>query len=93
MDDDNGELRSYQVLSAFVNCTQQGRLPGCEYRFDDPNSQCINGREGSYVCACVYMYVCMNICSVNVRVCVCVCVCACACACMYVCVHACVHIM
>lgn len=55
--DDNGELRSYQVLSAFVDCTPQGRLPGCEYRFDDPDSQCITGREGS--CVCVYMYACM----------------------------------
>ena len=45
-----GRLESYQVLSAFVNCTQQGRLPGCEYRFDAPDAQCINGRKGLYVC-------------------------------------------
>jgi len=46
MDGGTGELRSYQVLSAFVSCSQQGRLPGCLYRFDDPDAQCIAGREG-----------------------------------------------
>jgi len=46
MDKGNGQLRSYQVLSAFVSCSQQGRLPGCRYEFDDEDSQCIDGREG-----------------------------------------------
>jgi len=53
MDGGNGELRSYQVLSAFVSCSQQGRLPGCRYEFDNEDAQCIDGREGVCVCACV----------------------------------------
>ena len=55
MNKDTGELDSYQVLSAFVDCTPQGRLPGCLYRFDDPNAQCIQGREGMCIlCTVVY---------------------------------------
>ena len=89
MNGGDGRLESYQVFSAFVNCTQQGRLPGCEYRFDDRDAQCIMGRKGvcvrARVCACVCVCVCVCACCVYVRACVCVCVRECVCVCECVC--------
>ena len=61
MDKGSGKLQSYQVLSAFVSCSQQGRLPGCRYEFDDEDAQCIDGRKGlSTVCVSVCLSVCLQ---------------------------------
>ena len=66
--DDNGVLQTHQVLSAFVSCTPQGRLPGCEFRFDKPNAQCIDGREGMCLCVvCVSVRVSVHACKVTLQ--------------------------
>ena len=34
------------AIPGFLNCTNEGNLPGCLYTFDDPDSQCADGRTG-----------------------------------------------
>ena len=45
---ENGARRlvTARVQPGYVNCTAQGRLPGCLFQFDDPDAQCRNGRQG-----------------------------------------------
>ena len=30
----------------FTSCDRVGRLPGCRFKFDDPDAQCSSGRAG-----------------------------------------------
>ena len=69
-------LITARVQPGYVTCQTQGRLPGCLFRFDDPDAQCREGRKG----VCVHACVC---------VCVCVCVHACMHVCVCVCYHLC----
>ena len=34
------------TLPGFLNCTRLGTLPGCLFKYDAPNEQCAEGREG-----------------------------------------------
>ncbi len=34
------------IVPGFLDCHGEGTLPGCEYRFDDPDWQCAPGRSG-----------------------------------------------
>lgn len=43
--EDNSPFFSTTV-PGFLNCTRAGTLPGCLYKFDQPNDQCAPGREG-----------------------------------------------
>ena len=40
-------LVTARVQPGYVICTSQGRLPGCLFKFDDPQAQCRDGRRGS----------------------------------------------
>ena len=48
-DDNDDQLFPLFTLPIFLNCTRDGGsdLPGCLYKYDSPNEQCSNGREGS----------------------------------------------
>ena len=39
-------LNTAKVQPGYLNCTLQGRLPGCLFQFDNINAQCTNGRTG-----------------------------------------------
>ena len=39
-------LITARVQPGYVNCTRQGRLPGCLFMFDNGTAQCREGREG-----------------------------------------------
>lgn len=41
-------LSTARVQPGYVDCDSQGRLPGCRFRFDDPNEQCRDGRKGEH---------------------------------------------
>ena len=41
------QLITVRVQPGYLNCTPQGRLPGCKFKFDDANEQCTTGREGA----------------------------------------------
>ena len=30
----------------YTSCDREGRLPGCRFKFDDPDAQCSSGRTG-----------------------------------------------
>ena len=44
--DTNDGLIFAHAIPGFLNCDDEGNLPGCLYKFDDPNAQCIDGRNG-----------------------------------------------
>ena len=45
------KLVTARVQPGYINCTSQGRLPGCLFKFDDPGAQCRTGRDGIlYMC-------------------------------------------
>ena len=45
--DENGSLALLSgIPSALVSCQRMGELPGCLFKFDDPDSQCADGRRG-----------------------------------------------
>ena len=48
--DENGtrRLTTAPVQPGYVECDQQGRLPGCRFQFDNPDEQCRDGRQGEY---------------------------------------------
>ena len=48
--DENGTRRliTAPVQPGYVECDQQGRLPGCRFQFDNPDEQCRDGRQGEY---------------------------------------------
>ena len=50
---ENGARRlvTARVQPGYVNCTAQGRLPGCLFKFDDQEAQCRTGRRGEYATA------------------------------------------
>ena len=83
MGTENGTVYFANTVPGFLKCVRAGTLPGCQFRFDDPDLQCATGRSGKtvcivYVCVCVCvvcMYVCMYVCGVcSMYVCMCVCV-------------------
>lgn len=44
----NGEDLVFRAtIPGFLNCTQEGNLPGCLFKFDRPNEQCTEGRTGN----------------------------------------------
>ena len=49
-EDENGvrRLTTAPVRPGYVDCDQQGRLPGCLFEFDNPDDQCRDGRQGEY---------------------------------------------
>ena len=34
------------VPPEYMSCDHVGRLPGCRFKFDDPDAQCSSGRTG-----------------------------------------------
>ena len=43
---ENSSLIYSTTVPGFLNCTQQGALPGCEIKYDSLQEQCAQGREG-----------------------------------------------
>ena len=49
--DKNGSLALLSgIPAALVSCQRMGELPGCLFKFDDPDAQCANGRRGKTLC-------------------------------------------
>jgi hypothetical protein len=46
------QLITERVQPGYVTCTPQGRLPGCLFEFDKPNSQCRSERKGRLCGTC-----------------------------------------
>ena len=45
--DENGSLALLSgIPAALVSCKRMGELPGCLFKFDDPDAQCADGRRG-----------------------------------------------
>ncbi|XP_065897695.1 uncharacterized protein [Dysidea avara] len=57
-DDNDDQLFPLFTLPIFLNCTRDGGsdLPGCLYKYDSPNEQCSNGREGDLCSRCKQGY-------------------------------------
>jgi hypothetical protein len=50
---ENGSLTLLSgVPAALLNCKRLGQLPGCLYKFDDPDEQCAPGRKGFFCGKC-----------------------------------------
>ena len=46
----SNESRELKVIDGappgYMSCDRVGRLPGCLFKFDDPDAQCSSGRSG-----------------------------------------------
>ena len=49
-------LKTARVLQGYVNCIRLGKLPGCKFDFDAPESRCQAGRNGSLCKTCASGY-------------------------------------
>ena len=45
----DGELVTAIMPTPFQNCTREGTLPGCLFKFDHPEEQCSQGRTGEFI--------------------------------------------
>lgn len=45
---EDGSFYTASTVPGFLTCSRLGALPGCEYRFDDPDRQCAAGRRGQF---------------------------------------------
>ena len=59
---ENGYVFTANTLPGFLNCTRLGTLPGCLFKYDDPNKQCAAGREGKCATSSLVYYMPQFIC-------------------------------
>ena len=49
VEDDNYSLYFANTIPGFLNCTRQGALQGCLFKYDQPDLQCASGRQGTCI--------------------------------------------
>ncbi|XP_019857680.1 PREDICTED: uncharacterized protein LOC109585980 [Amphimedon queenslandica] len=53
---DGSDIVFRGAIPGFLNCTQERNLPGCLFKFDEPNEQCATGRTGDLCAHCAEGY-------------------------------------